>query len=158
MYLFLKIPENGDWTWLPLFMLALLSGLPTSSRFESSNVVVKLHVLLQTLKAPLAPLVYKGCQLLNPLCQGCQANSSHSCRSWYVSRELLKNLAATKGCPKKPIDTRKNRPIHRPGPRWAFLFDPKPLQNLPGAPAKPMEKQRFSPPKNLVFRYQKPGF
>ena len=28
----------------------------------------------------------------------------------------------------------------------------------PGAPAKPMEKPRFSPPKNLVFRYQKEGF
>ena len=28
---------------------------------------------------------------------------------------------------------------------------------LPGAPAKPMEKQRFSQ-KNLVFRYQKPRF
>ena len=29
---------------------------------------------------------------------------------------------------------------------------------LPGAPAKPMEKQRFSAPKNLVFRYPKQGF
>ena len=32
------------------------------------------------------------------------------------------------------------------------------LVALPGAPAKPMEKQRCSPPTNLVFRYQKQGF
>ena len=31
------------------------------------------------------------------------------------------------GYPKKPIGKRKNKPIHRPGPRWGWhLFDPQP--------------------------------
>ena len=44
---------------------------------------------------------------------------------------------------------------------YFMVFQALKLQRLPGAPAKPMEKQevfKCSPPKNLVFRYQKPGF